>query len=30
MQASDTWEEFEALFDKAMKQANRNNELTGI
>lgn len=23
MQASDTWEEFETLFDKAMKQANR-------
>ena len=23
MQASDTWEEFEILFDKAMKQANR-------
>lgn len=25
MQASDTWEEFETLFDKAMAQANRNN-----
>lgn len=25
MQASDTWEEFEILFDKAMAQANRNN-----
>lgn len=25
MQASDTWEEFEMLFDKAMAQANRNN-----
>lgn len=24
MQASDSWEEFETLFDKAMKQANRN------
>lgn len=25
MQASDTWEEFEVLFDKAMTQANRDN-----
>lgn len=30
MQASDTWEEFEVLFDKAMKQANRNSELSGV
>lgn len=29
MQASDTWEEFEILFEKAMKQANRDNELSG-
>lgn len=27
MQASDTWEEFEILFDKAMKQANRDNRI---
>lgn len=26
MQASDTWEEFESLFNKAMKQANRDIE----
>lgn len=26
MQASDTWEEFDLLFSKAMKQANRNTE----
>lgn len=30
MQASDTWEEFEKLFKKAMKQANRNNDLSGV
>lgn len=26
MQASDTWEEFEVLFDKAMKQSNRSEK----
>lgn len=26
MQASDTWEEFEILFDKAMAQANRDKK----
>lgn len=30
MQASDTWEEFEELLKKAMKQANRNNDLSGV
>lgn len=30
MQASDTWEEFEVLFEKAMKQANRNNESSSV
>lgn len=30
MQASDTWEEFEILFKKAMKQANSNNRLSGV
>lgn len=30
MQASDTWEEFEILFEKAMKQANRSNELSSV
>ncbi len=27
MQASDTWEEFEKLFEKAMAQANRNDDV---
>lgn len=30
MQASDTWEEFEMLFDKAMKQASRDSKLLSV
>lgn len=30
MQASDTWEQFEVLFDKAMKQSNRDNAKSDV